>query len=638
MVFDPKKILKQYWNYDEFRSSQREIIDSVLSGKDTLALLPTGGGKSICFQVPALAQEGICLVITPLIALMKDQVENLKKRNIKALAVYSGMSKRQIDYTLDNAVYGNFKFLYVSPERLKTPLFVARLAKMKVNLIAVDEAHCISQWGYDFRPAYLEVNKLRELLPNVPFLALTATATPKVVTDIQAKLGFKNELVIRKSFFRENLRYFVFNDERKTELILSIIKKQRGSGIIYVRSRAKTAEYASLLRNNGVSADFYHAGLDLDLREKKQSDWMQNKFQVICTTNAFGMGIDKPDVRFVINVDLPDSLEAYFQEAGRGGRDGNKAFAILLANGADKENLLKRTEQRFPEIDIIRRVYGLFCNELRLAIGIGELETYKTDWEVVKRNSTFTMNQIVQSAAFLERAGYWQISDGAKTKSTVKVIVSQNQLYPLQVRYPLFDRIIKVLLRSHAGLFESYVSIREKDIAKRANLPVKKVIEILNELTRMEVLDYDENQENLAITFLRPRIDMKQIRIPQQFYVTLKETAQIKTDNMLKYAFSEHLCRSSMLLKYFGETVQKDCGTCDYCMNKKKDIPLTSELVKTLSNRVEQLIVKEKELTIIQVVEKLSNEFKRDNIKFVIQWMVDNGIIMVNSASNIQLI
>lgn len=637
MVFDPKKILKQYWGFDAFRPSQLEIVESVLSGKDTLALLPTGGGKSICFQVPALCQDGICIVVSPLIALMKDQVENLKKRGVKALMVYSGMSKREMDYTLDNAVYGNFKFLYVSPERLKTPLFIARLAKMKVNLIAIDEAHCISQWGYDFRPAYLNIADLRELLPGIPVLALTATATPKVVVDIQERLLFKKELVIRKSFYRENLRYFVYNDERKLDIMMSIIKKQRGSGIIYVRSRNMTMEYARMLSNNGISADFYHAGLSVDIREKKQKLWMQNKYQVICTTNAFGMGIDKPDVRFVINVDLPDSLEAYFQEAGRGGRDGNKSFAVLLANNADKENLIKRTEQRFPDIDIVRRVYGLICNELRLAIGSGEMETYKTDWDKLKKQSTFTLNQIVQSANFLERAGYWHISDTATAKSTVKVIVSQNALYPMQVRYPMYDRVIKVLLRSHSGLFENYVSIREADIAKRTDLSTKKVIEILNELSKLELLDYDENQENLAITFLRPRIDMKHIRIPKEFYEGLKNTAVGNTNSMIEYAFAEHLCRSRMLLKYFGETTSKDCGTCDYCLNRKTDVPLNDEEIKKVKHKIEELLLGQTESSILQVVDKLSKEFKRDNVKFVIQWMVDNGIIMVNTSSNIQL-
>ncbi len=637
MDFEPKKILKQYWGFDAFRSSQLEIVTSVLNGEDTLALLPTGGGKSICFQVPAMCKEGICIVVSPLIALMKDQVENLKKRGVKALMVYAGMSKKQIDYTLDNAVYGDFKFLYVSPERLKTPLFVARLAKMKVNLIAIDEAHCISQWGYDFRPAYLNISDLRTLLPDVPVLALTATATPKVVKDIQEKLLFKKELVIRKSFYRENLRYFVFNDERKLDIIMSIIRKQKGSGIIYVRSRNMTVEYANMLKNNGVSADFYHAGLSVDIREKKQQLWMQNKYQVICTTNAFGMGIDKPDVRFVINVDLPDSLEAYFQEAGRGGRDGKKSFAVLLANNADKENLLKRTAQRFPEIDIVRRVYGLICNELRLAIGSGEMETYKTDWDVLKKHSTFSLNEIVQSAKFLERAGYWQISDTASTKSTLKIIVTQNVLYPIQVRYPLYDRVLKVLLRSHAGLFESYVSIRESEIAKRTELSTKKVIEILNELAKIQVVDYDEHQENLAITFLRPRVDMKHVRIPKEFYEGLKNTAMSNTNSMIHYAFSDHLCRSRMLLKYFGETATEDCGTCDYCLNRKNEVTLNDTEIHKVKSRITDFLEQEKESSVITIVDKLSKEFKRDNVKFVIQWMMDNGIIMVNTSSNIQL-
>ena len=635
MDFDPKKILKQYWGFDEFRPSQLEIVASALMGKDTLALLPTGGGKSICFQVPALCKPGICLVITPLIALMKDQVANLKRLGIKALSIDSGMSKREIDYALDNAVYGDYKFLYISPERLKTPLFLARLEKMKVNLIAVDEAHCISQWGYDFRPAYLEINNLKELLPNIPVLALTATATPQVVEDIQDKLCFPKKNVIKKSFYRENLRYFVYNDERKTDILLSILKKQTGSGIVYVRSRNLTVEYANLLRNNGISSDFYHAGLSIQEREKKQTAWMQNKFNVICTTNAFGMGIDKPDVRFVVNVDLPESLEAYFQEAGRGGRDGKKAFAVLLANEGDKENLLKRTEQRFPEMDLIKRVYGFVCNELRLAIGAGESETFKTDWEVLQNKGSFSLSELNHACAFLERAGYWQISENARSKSVVKILVNQNQLYPIQVRYPLYDQVLKVLLRSHAGLFDNYVPIRESEIAKRSNLSVKKVIEVLNELTKLDLLDYDENQNKLAITFLQPRADIKNLRIPIEFYKSLKETAMNNTHQMIKYAYSSHLCRSRMLLKYFGEESEKDCGTCDYCISKKDTEVINNDLMQELKIKVSALLIDSPELTIRSIVDKLSKEFKRDNVKFAVQWMLDNGIIMVNQSSQI---
>jgi ATP-dependent DNA helicase RecQ len=637
MLFEPKKILKEYWGFDSFRSSQLEIVTSVIDGNDTLALLPTGGGKSICFQVPALCREGICIVVTPLIALMKDQVENLKSRGIKALAIHSGLSKRQIDIALDNAAYGNFKFMYVSPERLKTPLFQERLKKMNVNLIAIDEAHCISQWGYDFRPSYVEIIEFRKLLPNIPVLALTATATPKVVQDIQQKLGFPKELVIKKSFYRENLRYFVYNDERKIDLMLSIIKKQKGSGIIYVRSRNKTVEFANILKNNGITSDFYHAGLEMDVREKKQHLWMKGDFKVICTTNAFGMGIDKPDVRFVINVDLPESLEAYFQEAGRGGRDGNKSFAVLLINEADKDNLIKRTEQRFPPIDVIKRVYGLICNEFRLAIGSGELETFRIDWDNLRSKSDFTLNEIVNSAKFIERAGYWQLTENGRIKSTVFILMNQRDLYDVQVRYPKYDVVIKFLLRNYGGMFDAPVKILEHEVAKKLKMSYKDVLKILNELHKLEVIEYERAEGEVAITFLQPRIDMKLLTIPKEFYTKLKETAVANTNSMIHYAFSEHLCRSRMLLKYFGEISKEDCGVCDYCIekeqNKPVDSPLLKQMVSDLKNQIETI----ENTTISEHVNKLSSQYKRDKLKFAIQWMLDNGIILVDDASKLKL-
>ncbi len=637
MLFEPKKILKQYWGYDSFRSSQLEIVTSVLEGNDTLALLPTGGGKSICFQVPALCREGICIVVTPLIALMKDQVENLKSRGIKALAIHSGLSKRQIDIALDNAVYGGFKFIYVSPERLKTSLFQERLKKMNVNLLAIDEAHCISQWGYDFRPSYIEIIEIRKLLPNVPLLALTATATPKVVQDIQQKLGFEKELVIKKSFYRENLRYFVYNDERKIDLMLSIIRKQKGSGIIYVRSRNKTVEFANILKNNGITSDYYHAGLDMDVREKKQHLWMKGDFKVICTTNAFGMGIDKPDVRFVINVDLPESLEAYFQEAGRGGRDGKKSFAVLLVNESDRDNLIKRTEQRFPQIDIIKRVYGLICNEFRLAIGSGELETFRIDWDNLRSKSDFTLKEIVNSASFIERAGYWQMSENGKVKSTVFILMNQRDLYDIQVRYPKYDIVIKFLLRNYGGMFDAPVKILENEVAKKLKITIKDVVKVLNELHQLQVIEYDRAEGEVAITFLQPRIDMKLLTIPKEFYTKLKETAIANTNSMIHYAFSEHLCRSRMLLKYFGEISKEECGVCDYCIEKERNKPVDSHLLKQMVDDIKSQIKTIENTTINEHVNKLSSQYKRDKLKFAIQWMLDNGIILVDDASKLKL-
>jgi ATP-dependent DNA helicase RecQ len=422
------------------------------------------------------------------------------------------------------------------------------------------------------------------------------------------------------------------------DIMLSIIKKQKGSGIVYVRSRNMTVEISKILKSNGVSSDFYHAGLAIETREKKQLDWMNNKFQVICTTNAFGMGIDKPNVRFVINLDLPDSLEAYFQEAGRGGRDGNKSFAVLLVSQADRDNLLKRTNQRFPDIDIVKRVYGLICNEFRLAIGSGELESFHTEWETIKSRCDFSLNEIVQSATILERSGYWQISEGGKTSSSLKILVSQGELYPFQIRYPKLDHVLKVLLRSHAGLFDSYVSIRETEIAKRANLNVAAVVASLRELSNIEIIDYVENQDKLNITFLRPREDIKRLRIPKEFYAKLKETAMSNANSIINYAYSDHLCRSRMLLSYFGESSKEDCGTCDYCMKRKIEKAVDNEMILTLKKEIEQILLVESELPLIVIVDKMSKHYKRDNVKFAVQWMLDNGIIMVNASSNIQLV
>lgn len=629
--------MSKFWGYNSFREKQEEIVQSILNGEDTLALLPTGGGKSICFQVPALCMEGICLVVTPLVALMNDQVQNLKKRGIKAMAIHSGMTRRQIDYALDNAAYGGYKFLYLSPERLKTQLFRERLKKMNVSFIAVDEAHCISQWGYDFRPAYLEIAELRELLPEKPVLALTATATLRVVDDIQEKLAFKEKKVIRKSFYRPNLRYFVKNTEDKLPTLISIINKQGGSGIVYLRSRKLTVEFANLLIKNGVSADYYHAGLSHEEREYKQLAWQQNKIQVIVCTNAFGMGIDKPDVRFVVNMDLPESIEAYFQEAGRGGRDEQKAFAVLLVNKSDEVNLKDKVARKFPDMDTIKRVYVLMMNHHRLAIGAGQMESYHVNWEDLVSSSTFSYNEIYHSARFIERAGYWQLSEGLSAKSELMFLSSPADVYQMQVKNPQVDKVIQTLLRSYGGLFDGYTSIREGLMAKRSGMSRSEIVKILRYLHSLEILDYQEVKEGHFITMLQPRIDPKYLRLPMDFYKNLKDVVESNASAMINYAFEENTCRSRMLLLYFGEKRVDNCGVCDYCVKLGSKQVIRSKDNQEVVGEITEVLKVASEVSIQKLIGFGESEESKRAIKFAVRWMMDNGVVFVDGKQHLVL-
>lgn len=630
--------MTQYWGYDSFREKQEDIIQSILDGKDTLALLPTGGGKSLCFQVPALCMEGVCIVITPLVALMNDQVNNLKKRGVKALAIHSGMTKRQIDYALDNAVYGNYKLLYLSPERLKTRLFQERLKKMKVSFIAVDEAHCISQWGYDFRPAYLDITELRERIPNKAVLALTATATPRVVDDIQDKLGFSEKNVIKKSFYRPNLRYFVKITEDKVPALLSIIRKQGGSGLVYLRSRKMTVEYANILRRHGVNADFYHAGLSHEEREDKQKRWQNDQIQVIVCTNAFGMGIDKPNVRFVVNLDLPDSIESYFQEAGRAGRDEQKAFAVLMVDHSDEVKLKEKVDKMFPDLEVVKRVYALIMNHFRLAIGAGQEESYHVSWDELINKSDFSYNEIYHSARFIERAGYWQLSEGLKSKSEIIILSTPSAIYQLQVKNPTLDKVVQVLLRSYGGLFDGYVSIREGLIASRANVSKKEVVKVLKYLTNLELVDYKEMSEGHYVTMIQPRIDIKYLRLPNEFYKNQKEVVQGNANTMIKYAFDENTCRSRMLLAYFGEKSAKNCGTCDYCLKQKNDFKITSNDNGVVSDQIRTILTTLEDISLQKLMDYGESEDSKTAIKFAVQWMLDNGIVLVDEYQFLKVV
>lgn len=583
------EILKQYWNHDTFRPMQAEIIQSVLLGNDTLALLPTGGGKSVCFQVPALAKEGICIVISPLIALMKDQVETLKAKGINAISIVSGMGRREIDLALDNCIYGSVKFLYLSPERLLSELVRERVKYMKVNLFAIDEAHCISQWGYDFRPPYLHIADLRELHPNVPVLALTATATADVKADIQEKLKFKNPVVYQQSFERRNISYVVQHEEDKFRKMLNIVKGVKGSGIVYVRSRKETFEIAKFLSDNGIRADYYNAGLSVDQRSEKQEAWKNNRVQVIVATNAFGMGIDKPDVRFVIHKDIPESLEAYYQEAGRGGRDGNKAFGVLLYNPADKLKQEKMYELNFPSVEEIKQVYHNLANYYQVAYEAGEGLSFDLDLGEFCSRYKFDAIKTLNALKFLERDEYLSFNESVFLPSRFQFEVVNEQLYNFQIQNAGWDPFIKTLLRSYGGAFENYVRIKEFDIARRTGLSVQQVIEGMLQLQQYGLISYMQQTDKPQVTYLKPRVQGSHLIIDRKYIEQRKEVYRQKMEAVFAYAIHKR-CRSQMLLAYFDEPDGRKCGVCDVCLEEKRKVNqdeifdnITTEIVQLLS-------------------------------------------------------
>jgi len=614
-------ILESFWGFKTFRPLQEEIINSVMEGNDTLALLPTGGGKSICFQVPALAKEGICIVVSPLIALMKDQVENLVKRGIKAIAITSAMHKREIDIALDNCVHGNVKFLYLSPERLETEIVKVRLMKMKINLIAIDESHCISQWGYDFRPSYLKISALRELLPNIPVLALTATATTEVVKDIQEKLHFKKKNLLQKSFERKNVAYVVLAEEDKLARLVKIANSMKGTGIVYVRNRKKTQDIANYLRSNNISADFYHAGLDSKTRDVKQSNWIQNQTRVIVCTNAFGMGIDKPDVRFVVHIDLPDSLEAYFQEAGRAGRDEKKAFAILLYNEGDKIELQRNVEMSYPTLEEIRQTYQALANYYQIPTGSGEGVTYDFNISDFCDNYKLTPITVFNSLKFIEREGYIALTDSIFQPSRIKIDMNREDLYKFQISNPAFDVFIKLLLRSYAGLFDSFVKINEYDLSKKSTINKTEIVKRLNYLQQIKVLTYVPQTELPQLTFLLPRIDAKDLTLSKENFSLLKKRAIERMESVLNYAESIHKCRSQLLLSYFGENNSERCNHCDVCLNENKTTLHTDEF-EAISTQIKQLLSVHP-LDLRHLVDSITSA-NENKIIHTIQLMIDN--------------
>lgn len=577
------QILKKYWGYDSFRSLQAEVIDSVLQGKDTLALMPTGGGKSICFQVPTLLQEGICIVVSPLIALMKDQVENLKAKGINAIAIYSGMSYREIDIALDNCIFGDIKFLYLAPERLHSELVQERIRHMKVVLYAIDEAHCISQWGYDFRPSYLTLSKLRELHPKVPYLALTATATPRVVDDIQEQLQFHTKHVLQKSFARLNLGYMALYEENKMNRMLRVIHKTGGSGIVYVRNRRETQEVARFLINNGISADYYHAGLQLKERDNKQEAWTKGITRIIVATNAFGMGIDKANVRFVIHLDIPDSLEAYFQEAGRAGRDGKKAFPVLLYQQQDRDRLLHSIETSFPSVAFIQQAYHHLCNYYQIAYGAGKGLSYDFDVIAFAKQYKLDVMTTISALKYLERDGWLSLSEAVYIPSRFKFEIDFQELYKFQVQSQKYDGLLKVILRTYGGVFDFFIPINEYEFAKKLKRPYDEIVKLLESLEKQEIASYLKSTDKPQLQFLESRVDYKNLYIDLDF---LKEQKAIKVDQV--QAIFTYLdtksCRSQALLSYFGEQDASLCGACDLCLMREHTANLERKIEEELKN------------------------------------------------------
>ena len=621
-MLSTKEILEKYWGFKNFRETQEEIIDSVLQGNDTLALLPTGGGKSICFQVPALVKEGICIVISPLIALMKDQVDNLVNKGIKAVAITSNMHKREIDIALDNCVHGAIKFLYLSPERLETEIVKVRLQKMNVNLIAIDESHCISQWGYDFRPSYLKIEAIRELLPNIPILALTATATTIVVKDIQEKLRFKKTNVFQKSFERKNLSYVVIHEEDKLLRLLKIGNNLKGVGIVYVRNRKKAQDVASYLVSNKIAADFYHAGLDPKIREQKQINWMQNKVRIIVCTNAFGMGIDKPDVRFVVHLDLPDSLEAYFQEAGRAGRDEQKAYAILLYNNGDKLETERIVNTSFPSIEEIKQTYQALANYYQMPTGSGAGVTLNFD--IIAFCDTYKLQALTvyNCLKFIEKEGYISTSDNLSQASRIKFEINRDDLYKFQIASPAFDSFIKLLLRSYSGLFENFVKINEFELSKKSNTSREEIIKKIQYLQKYNVLTYAAQSDKAQLTFEKERVDVKNLSISKNNLQVLKQKAIERLEAVINYAESKKKCRNQILLAYFGETDSYNCNQCDICLEENKKTLHVDEF-EAISRQVKELLSMHP-MTLSKLINALTEGTEDKRIR-TIQWLLDNN-------------
>ncbi|HTB06336.1 MAG TPA: ATP-dependent DNA helicase RecQ [Bacteroidia bacterium] len=617
-----QQILTRYWGHTHFRPLQEDIINSVLEGKDTLALLPTGGGKSLCFQIPALTKDGICIVVSPLIALMKDQVEFLTKKGIRATMLHSFMSSREIDITLDNCIHGDYKFLYVSPERINTDIFQARVKQMNINLIAVDEAHCISQWGYDFRPAYLQISELRNLFPEIPVLALTGSATNEVVNDIQKKLSFRKPNAFRASYERKNVAYVVLKEESKSERLLKIVNNVKGTGIIYVRNRKKTEELAFFLRQNKISADFYHAGLNHEERNSKQEAWFQDRVRVMVCTNAFGMGINKLNVRFVVHLDLPDCLESYFQEAGRVGRDEKKAYAILLYNDTDRINLERNIDHSFPPIDEIKKTYAALCSYFHMAVGSGKGTTHDFDIREFCEKYSLEIAPTASSIKFLEKEGYIMATDSFYRPSKAHMLINNKDLYRFQVEHPVYDAFVKLLLRSYEGIFTNYVQINELELARRSTLSEAEVSVLLRRLDKMEVISYQPQSSKPQIIFTEDCLHASNVLITKQNYSQLKERTIQRMEWVIQYATTTDKCRSEMLLSYFGEVETVRCGICDVCLERNK-LELSTLEFENIAEQL-KITLSKKPMPLTDLIHSVQHTREDKTLKTV-QWLLDNG-------------
>ena len=629
-----RSVLVKYWGYPSFRPMQEDIVDAVIDGRDTLALLPTGGGKSICFQVPAMAMDGVCIVVTPLISLMKDQVQHLKNINIPAAAIYSGMHPSEVEIAYNKAVFGNLKFLYVSPERLMTDAFIEAVKKMKVCLLAIDESHCISQWGYDFRPPYLKIAEIRPYIPNTPVLALTATATPNVVEDIQLRLGFKEHNVFQTSYERKNVTYNVIKVADKYGLMYRLfMRMQSGSGIVYVRSRKRTKVIADWLQSVGISATFYHAGIDAKTRDERQKQWMDGRIKVIVATNAFGMGIDKPDVRMVIHMDLPDSLEAYFQEAGRAGRDLKPSEAFLLVAESDIKQLKDNLQQSYPELERIKTIYDALGNYLQIPVGAGNGQSYPFDMNEFANSYGFSLLEVFNSLKLMEREGFFALSEAMESPSQLFIKASREDLYRFQVEYAEFDAMIKYLLRNYPGILSDFVKIKEEQISHKMGIDVTQVEQTLKNLEKYNFLTYIQRNGKPQIQYLTERQDTRHFALSDEVYKDRKDDATRRVQAVIDFVNNDSECRSVQLLRYFGEKIKTRCGRCDVC-SIRNQMKINDEEYKNIS----ELILDELKKRVVPLYEtpSLAKNYLEEKVLETVRWMLDNGIIEQDENGNLK--
>lgn len=630
---EPQEILKKYFGYDTFRAPQLQVIESVLEGKDTLALLPTGGGKSVCFQVPALMREGVCIVVTPLIALMKDQVFQLKKREIKAAAIFTGLSYHEMDVILDNCVFGYYQFLYVSPERLQTELFIERFKQMNVSLLAVDEAHCISQWGYDFRPSYLSIAAIRKYHPSVPILALTASATLKVQADIINKLEFKQHNIFKKSFSRENLSFVVRKEEAKFPKLMEIISKLKGSGIIYVRNRNKTKDVAEYLSKHQINADYYHAGLETEERNKKQDYWIKSNTSVMVCTNAFGMGIDKPNVRFVIHLDIPESLEAYYQEAGRAGRDGRNSYAVLLYNQSDIESLNEKVSHKFPPLEDVKRIYNAICNYAGIPIESGKMKTF--DFDIIQFCNAFKLKPVTvyNCLKLLEQENYLQLSEGIHVPSRALFRVDKLELYRFEVSHSEIAPLVKAMLRTYGGILDHYSKISEPQLARILKVNAEEVVNQLKFLQQNKILTYLPANDKPTITLLAERLHEDNLYFNVKHIQERKDATTRQLNAVVNYIENHEVCRQVFICSYFDEKNTLPCGKCDICIENKKKIEHHKQF-----NDAKKIILDKTKSNWVKATDILPKNahFAEQLYKETIRFLLDEKLLMINDKNELK--